>query len=155
MAHPPRALLQRLARLLEPPEIDRVNDTLLSAALAPGARQLTPLILLVDRDIAGQFERTLSKGVGLDDRHQVVAILRDLAAHDGAHTGVCECVALSRSIGPFAHALTGVEDPFYRRLGEILLDDVVRKLDPAADPRSDGDPGWAIRQRPVSEPLVT
>jgi hypothetical protein len=156
MPHPPAGLLIRLSRLLEPPVCEAVIDALLSAALVPGARQLTPLVLLVDRDIRDQFDRTFSKGAALDDRHQVAAILRELATHDATHARSCGCVPLGRSLGPFAFALTGVEDPFYRRLGEILLDDVVRELDPAADPRrTDVGPAWAIRQAPAGEPFAT
>jgi hypothetical protein len=156
MTHPSPGLLFRLARLLDPPGSETPVDVLLSAALLSRACQLTPLVLLVDRDTKAQFERAFSKGVGLDDRHQIAAILRELASHHAMHTGPCQCVALARSIGPFAYALTGVDDRFYRRLGEILLDDVVRELDPAADPRrTDDDPAWAIRPASIGESLAT
>jgi hypothetical protein len=123
----------RLARLLEPPVHEEVTDALVSAALVPGARQLIPLTLLVDENLAAAFRRTFSVPE-LDDRAQAAAILRELATY-GEHRGHCSCVSLARSLGPFAFALVGVPHPLYSRLGEILLDDVVRVIDPLADPR--------------------
>ena len=133
MAHPPRGLLLRLARLLEPPEDEAVTDALVSAALVAGARQLTPLTLLVNGDLGAAFHRTICVPE-LDDRAQAAAILRELATYD-EHGARCSCVLLARAIGPFAYALLGVPHPLYSRLGEILLDDVVRVIDPLADPR--------------------
>jgi len=129
--HPPRALISRLALLLEPPEIQTVNDVLLSAALAPGAKQLAPLVLVVDRDVAQGFFRIFASGSPmLDDRQRAIAILRELATHDPAHDHDCSCASLGASLAPFALALMRVADPFYRRLGEILVRDVVLALDP-------------------------
>ena len=133
MAHPPRGLLLRLARLLEPPEEEEVTDALVSASLVAGARQLTPLTLLVNGDLAAAFHRTFCVPE-LDDRAQAAAILRELATYD-EHTARCSCVLLARALGPFAFALLGVPHPLYSRLGAILLDDVVRAIDPLADPR--------------------
>ena len=133
MAHPPRGLLLRLARLLEPPEHEEVTDALVSAALVPDARQLTPLTLLVDGNLAAAFRRTFAVPE-LDDRPQAAAILRELATY-GEHTARCSCGSLACALGPFAFALLGVQHPLYSRLGEILLDDVVRVVDPLADPR--------------------
>ena len=146
MAHPPRALLLRIARLLEPPIFEDLLNTLLSAAMVPGARQLAPLVLLVERDVADQFAATFARGSALDDRYQVTAVLRELACHYDSPAEPAECAAHARSIAPVASALTGVDDPFYRRVGEILLEDVILVLDPAADPR-DADvtgPGWDL-----------
>ena len=136
MPHPPRALLDRLALLLEPPEIQCVNDTLLSAALAPGARQLTPLIQLVDRNVAEKFEQVFTDRSALGQRDTIVAVLRELAAHERTHDDVCHCRELGASIAPFARNLMRSGDPFYRGLGAIILRDVVLEL--ALSPPSQG-----------------
>jgi len=146
--HPPRALISRLALLLEPPKIQTVNDVLLSAALAPGAKQLAPLVLVVDRDVAQGFFRIFASGSAmLDDRQRAIAILRELANHDPAHDDDCSCASLGASLAPFARALMRVADPFYRRLGEILLRDVVLAFEPrplgASPSASIGDAGSA------------
>jgi hypothetical protein len=130
MAHPPRALLVRLARLLEPPKIDDVNDVLLSAAITPGARQLAPLAVLVDRDVDEQFEALFADAPAFRERIRVIGILRELATHDEAHGDGCRCSSQAVSIEPFARALMRLPDSFYRGLGQVLLRDVVLELDP-------------------------
>jgi hypothetical protein len=146
--HPPRALISRLALLLEPPEIQTVNDVLLSAALAPGAKQLAPLVLVVDRDVAEGFFRIFASGSPmLADRQRAIAILHELAEHGLAHDDDCSCAARGASLAPFARALMRVADPFYRRVGEILLRDVALALEPrllqASPSASIGDLGSA------------
>ena len=102
----------------------------MSGALAPGAKQLAPLVLFVDRDVAQGFFRIFATGSPMvDDRERAIAILRELANHDPVHDRDCSCVSHGASLAPFARALMRVADPFYRRLGEILLRDVVLALD--------------------------
>jgi hypothetical protein len=124
-----------LARLLETGDLESVNDALLSAAVVPGAGHLVPLLRLVDRDVATDYERTFAAHDTLVDRARVAEALRELATHDTAHGPDCGCTALARSMAPFAHALMQVPDSFYRSVGAILYTDIVLVLDPLAQPR--------------------
>jgi hypothetical protein len=120
-----------LARLLETGDLESVTDTLLSAAIVPGAEHLVPLVRLVERDVAADYERTFANEV-FADRARVANMLRETAAHDTVHGSDCRCAALAQSMAPFALALMRVPDRFFRSVGAILYTDVVLALDPLA-----------------------
>ena len=122
-------LLLRIARLLETTDVETVNHVLLTAALSPDARRLAPLLLLAERDHGWHFARTFA-APGLADRAPVVSTLRQMAHHRCADEPCRFCGEAGPSIGPFAHALARVDDPFFRRLGEVLLDEVVCEMEP-------------------------
>jgi hypothetical protein len=122
------ALLLRIARLLDSSDLETVNHVLLTAALSPEARRLAPLVLVADRDHAWHFAQTFA-GSALADRARVVSTLREIAHHDCAEEPCRFCADAGPSIGRFARALARVDDPFFRALGEVLLDEVVCEME--------------------------
>jgi hypothetical protein len=111
-----RIVFVRLAHVIGRPDPESLTWELLSGSLA-GAPELTGLVPHVGRDLPERWAR-LCRRLPVDPERVREALIRWAEPHERSAWDQERLIDTQR----FAHALLRSGDPFYRRVGEALLD---------------------------------